>query len=78
MLGADGLDYNCVTLKNFNGPGDVEYWPGRKLALGAALLDSWLRHGYVRLLGPEDVEPKEEKQKPSKKRTVRATTAVTK
>ncbi len=77
---SDGMDYNCITIKNFNGPG-CEYWPGMKLALGAIQLHEWLRFGFVKLWEAEpepDIESEAEPEKPKRKRTMRATTAVTK
>ena len=56
------VETNCVVLREFNVPGGT-YHPGRKLSLNAVLLDQWVRHGFVELIGPEAA-----KNKPKSKR----------
>ena len=73
------MENNCIVLKEFNVPGGT-YYPGRELSLNAVLLDKWVLHGFVELIGEETAERKpepERKKKPRKRRTVKTNTAVT-
>jgi len=69
------VENNCVTIKNFEVPGCI-YYPGTELNLGAALLEDWVRRGFVKLLVAEPEEQKPKKQS-RKRHSVKANTAVT-